>query len=136
MVTVPTVPDSAQGPKACDLMSVDDARRITGVELKRGETTTDYMGSSQCRFDRADGSRTGIMIALHTTGDIENYRRVPGSTEVTGLADAAVWNAQTSQLAVLSGKAVFSISFLFTPAQRAWAVDLARAALPRLEPAD
>jgi hypothetical protein len=127
--------ESAQGAKACDLMTVDDARRITGVELQAGVTTNDYMGSSQCRFDRSDGSRTGIMIALHTHGEIENYRKVPGSTEVDGLGDAAVWNPQTSQLAVRSGDGVFSISFLFTPAQRAWAIELARAALPKLEAA-
>lgn len=121
------------GVKACDLMTVDAARRITGIELAAGVTTNDYMGSSQCRFDRADGSRTGIMIALHRAGDIENYRKVPGSTEVTAVGDAAIWNPQTNQLAVKSDSAVFSISFLFSPAQRAWAIDIARAALPHLE---
>jgi hypothetical protein len=127
--------ESVPGVKACDLMTAEDARRITAVELQTGVTTNDYMGSSQCRFDRADGSRTGIMISLHTHGDIENYRKVPGSTQVDGLGDAAVWNPQTNQLAVRSGDAVFSISFLFAPAQRAWAVELARAALPKLEAA-
>ena len=127
--------ESVQGVKACDLMTVEDARRVTNIELRAGVMTNDYMGSSQCRFDRVDGSRTGIMISLHAHGDIENYRKVPGSTEVDGVGAAAVWNAQTNQLAVRAGDAVFSISFLFTPAQRSWAIELARAALPKLEAA-
>ncbi|MGQ0561661.1 MAG: hypothetical protein ACT443_07290 [Gemmatimonadota bacterium] len=132
-VTAQAAAASDTGVKACDLVTVDEIRAATGLELKPGITTSDYMGVSQCRFDRPDGSRTGLMIALHGQGDIENYRRVPGSSEVAALGTAAVWNAQTNQLAVRSGDAVFSISFLFSPARQAWAEQLARDALEGLE---
>jgi hypothetical protein len=121
----------ATGPKACALVSSAEVAAVTGVAYKAGMTTHDYGGSSQCRFDHDDGSQ-GIMFTLHTHGDIENYRRVPGSEEIAKLGAAAVWNEGTDQLAVRVGDIVFSISFLTTPARRQAAVRIAEQIILKL----
>jgi diadenosine tetraphosphate (Ap4A) HIT family hydrolase len=132
-VATATVEAPARGPKACDLLTTADIASVTEVDVVAGKTVNDYMGVSQCRFDRADSTQA-IMVSLHEKGDIENYSKVPGATTVANIGDAAVWNPQTNQLAFKRGDAVASISFLFTPAEPAWARSLARLAVPRLEP--
>ncbi|MGQ0816065.1 MAG: hypothetical protein ACT4O1_16670 [Gemmatimonadota bacterium] len=121
------------GAKACDLLTLENLVSATKHEFKAGVVTNDYMGVSQCRWDRSDKGQDGVMVTLHDHGEISNYRDVPGSVAVIELGAAAVWNAQTSQLAVEVDSAVFSISFLFSPVTRQWAEQLARAALARLE---
>jgi hypothetical protein len=125
-------PVTSSGVKACDVISTEDLERIIGIELQPARTTNDYLGVSQCRWDRATGSEGGVSIALHEHGDIENYRRVPGSSPVAGVGDEAVWNANTNQLGFRKGEAVLSISFLFSPSRLEWARDIARLALMRV----
>ena len=127
-----SVDTASSGPKACDLLTNTDIASVTRVDVVAGKTVNDYMGVSQCRFDRADSTQV-VMVSLHEHGDIGNYTKVPGATSVAGIGDAAVWNPQTNQLAFKRGDAVASISFLSAPAERAWAQSLARLALPRLE---
>jgi diadenosine tetraphosphate (Ap4A) HIT family hydrolase len=122
----------ASGPKACDLLTNADIASVTKIDVVAGKTVNDYMGVSQCRFDRADSTQV-VMVSLHEKGDIGNYTKVPGAESVTGIGDAAVWNPQTNQLAFRRGEAVASISFLSTPAKSAWARSLARLAVPRVE---
>jgi hypothetical protein len=131
-VTAARVDSQASGPKACDLLTNADIASITQVDVVAGKTVNDYMGVSQCRFDRADSTQA-VMLSLHEHGDIENYTKVPGATSVANIGDAAVWNSQTQQLAFKRGDAVASVSFLFTPADPAWAQRLARLAVPRLQ---
>jgi hypothetical protein len=131
--TLSAVQDTtAQGPKACELLSSDAIAAVTNAAFKEGVTAHDYAGSSQCRFDHEDGTQ-GIMFTLHRRGDIENYRKVPGSEAVAGLGDAAVWNQGTHQLAVRVGDAVFSISFLTTTPRQRWAVQIAEQIIVNLE---
>lgn len=104
---------------------------MTSVAFQAGVTAHDYGGSSQCRFDHEDGTQ-GVMFTFHAHGDIENYRKVPGSEEVAKLGAAAVWNEGTDQLAVQVGDAVFSISFLTTPARRQSAVQIAEQIIVKL----
>lgn len=117
-------------PKACDIVSAADIASVTNVKVGPGVTTNDYMGVSQCRFD-ADTTRA-LMVSLHHTGNIENYRSVPGATAVEGIGDVAVWNQKTGQLAFRQGAAVVSISFLDAPADPQWALALARIAVAKL----
>lgn len=123
---------AALGPKACALLSADEVAAVTDVAFEAGVVAHDYAGSSQCRFDHHDGTQ-GIMFTVHTHGDIENYRKVPGSEEVAGLGQAAVWNEGTDQLAVRVGDVVFSISFLTTPSRRQWAVRIAEQIVLKLK---
>jgi hypothetical protein len=125
-------PAASAGVKACDLVNTPDLERIVGIELQPARTTNDYLGVSQCRWDRATGGEGGISIALHEHGDIENYRKVPGSSPVTGVGDEAVWNADTNQLGFRKDAAVISISFLFSPSRLQWAREIARLALLRV----
>lgn len=126
-------PDSAAavstGLKACDLIATEELERVLSIDLDTGATTSDYMGVSQCQFNRAGSKDGAVMISLHEQGNILNYQKVPGSSSVAGLGDAAVWNPQTNQLAVKRAAAVVSISLLLSPAQQAWATQLARTAL-------
>lgn len=119
---------ASSGLKACDLLSAAQIGAIIGAALEAGVTTNDYMGVSQCRFDRTDDSQA-VMISLHDHGDLGNYERVPGAVPASGLGDGAVWNAGTQQLAVRDGAAVLSISFLLPAARQEWAEQLARDAL-------
>ena len=129
--TLPAVP-AYVGPKACELLSADDLKQITGADFKPGVVEHDYAGDSQCRFDRAANDSVGVMVSLHAEGRLAPYSRVPGSVAVQGVGDSAVWNAGVRQLAVTHGPAVFSVSFLSEPARRAWAEDLARRAHGKL----
>lgn len=122
----------ASGQKACALLTADDVTAVTGITHVAGVATHDYGGSTQCRYDRSDRTQ-GIMFTTHAQGDIENYRRVPGSLHVDKIGDAAVWNDGTAQLAVKNGGGVFSISFLTPPSNLQTAVDLARRALTRMQ---
>ena len=133
--TTAAVADSSwSGPKACELVSAADIKRITGVDVKAGITTNDYAGDSQCRFDRSTGADPLVMVTLHAHGNIEPYRRVPGSVAVSGIGDGAVWSDTNSQLAVRLGEAVFSFSFLSPPAKKQWGSELATLALVKLAP--
>jgi hypothetical protein len=127
-----SIDTSSSGPKACDLLTSAEITSVTRVDVVAGKTVNDYMGVSQCRFDRADSTQI-VMVSLHEHGEIGNYTKVPGATNVAGIGDAAVWNPQTSQLAFQRGDAVASISFLSPSADVAWARSLARLAVPRLE---
>jgi hypothetical protein len=104
----------------------------TKVEALQGVVANDYMGVSQCRFDRPDGTQA-VMVSVHQHGDIANYTKVPGASVVAGVGDAAVWNAETNQFAFKRGAAVASISFLFSPAKAEWGKTLAGAALKRMD---
>ena len=119
------------GVKACDLATAESLTSIVGQEFRAGRTTNDYMGVSQCKWDRVSGDGD-VTVSLHLEGNFENYARVPGATTVSGLGDEAVWNAGTRQLAVRSGAAVMSVSFLFEPAEREWAEAIARAGVEAL----
>jgi hypothetical protein len=121
------------GPKACELVATADIKRVTAVEVKAGVTTNDYAGDSQCRFDRVSVDSAYVMVTLHAHGNIEPYRKVPGSVEVSRVGDDAIWSETNGQLALRHGDAVFSISFLSSPARKQWAVELARVALAKLE---
>src|SRR5687768_16133706 len=57
-------PAVSGGVKACDLVNTPDLERIVGITLQPARTTNDYLGVSQCRWDRATGSEGGISIAL------------------------------------------------------------------------
>lgn len=118
-------------PKACEVITAADIASIANVDVVAGVTTNDYMGVSQCRFD-ADTTQA-LMVSLHHVGNIENYRSVPGATEVDGIGDVAVWNPKTGQLAFRQGTTVVSISFLDTPADPQWARALARIAAAKLD---
>jgi hypothetical protein len=118
------------GPKACDLVTADDLRRITGQTFAAGAVTNDYMGVSQCTFKLADGG-DGVVVSLHEHGKMENYTRVEGSTPVNRLGDEAVWNPESRQLAFRQGEAVVSVSMLMT-SEPIWARDVAEAALRKL----
>ena len=120
-----------EGPKACDLLTRVDIKTATGREVGAGIVTNDYMGVSQCRFDQADSTQV-VMVSLHQQGDIENYRKVPGAADVAGLADAAVWNPQTMQIAFRRDSAVVSVSLLFEGAEQRMARELAEIALRQL----
>lgn len=120
------------GIKACGLLAPDDIERVTGTAMQNGEITNDYAGDSQCRFKAAKDSGI-VMVTLHKHGAIEPYRHAPNSEDVTGLGDAAAWSPGVSQLAVARGDAVFSISFMSMPAKQAWAKQLARTALGKLD---
>lgn len=117
-------------PKACQIITAADVAAVTKVKVGDGVTTNDYMGVSQCRFD-ADTVQA-LMVSVHHEGNIENYRSVPGASEIDGIGDAAVWNQQTGQLAFRQGAAVVSISFLAVPPDPQWARGLARTASARL----
>jgi hypothetical protein len=119
-------------PKACQIITATDVASVTKVKVGEGVTTNDYMGVSQCRFD-ADTTQA-LMVSLHHEGNIENYRSVPGASEVDGIGDVAIWNQNTGQLAFRQGTAVVSISFLATPADPQWARALARTASAKLAP--
>jgi len=127
--------EGATGVKACELLSVDDVTRITGVAFEAGVTTNDYAGDSQCRYGRPGKPEEGLMVTLHAHGDLAPYRGVPNSVAVDGLGDAAVWHDGNRQLAFSNGDAVISISFLAPPAKKQWAVQLARIALNKLKAA-
>ena len=128
----PAAQTVSSGPKACDLVSAEDVRRSSGVEVRPGITTHDYGGASQCRFDTATGEAF-LIVTLHTEGRIDPYQKVPGSVAVDDLGDSAVWSESNAQLAVRNGTSVFSISFLKTPAQKQWATKLAAGALAKLK---
>lgn len=118
--------------KACKLVTTSDIQHIANIEVAAGITTNDYMGVSQCRYNFANKDAGAILISLHEHGDIENYRTVPGAVEVSDLDDVAVWNPHTGQLAARRGEAVVSISFLYSPADRKMAENLARVALANI----
>lgn len=117
-------------PKACEIITAGDIRSVTKVAVVAGVTTNDYMGVSQCRFD-ADTAQV-LMVSVHHEGNIENYQRVPGATQVDDIGDVAVWNQKTGQLAFRQGAAVVSISFLAVPPDPQWARALARIAATKL----
>ena len=122
------------GPKACELISTDEIRSATGIEVGTGETVTDYAGDSQCRFAVTNDTVAAVMVTLHAEGKIDPYQTVPGSVPVSGLGDAAVWNPSVFQLAASKGRAVLSVAFLGVPAaKQAWATQLTRTALARLQ---
>ena len=116
------------GVTACDLVTAGMLTSIVGETFRAGRTTNDYMGVSQCKWDRVSGDGD-VTVSLHRKGNFENYARVPGATPVSGLGDEAVWNEETRQLAVRSGEAVMSVSFLFEPVEREWAEEIARASV-------
>lgn len=127
-------PPQSSGPRACDLLTVEEIEHATSLDLDGGVTVSDYMGVSQCQWQRAGGGADGgVMVSLHEHGEILNYQKVPGSEMIGGLGDGAVWNPQTNQLAVKRGEAVVSISFMFSPAEQAWATSLARSAIAKLQ---
>src|SRR5688500_1585049 len=59
------------GPKACDLLTNAEIASVTKVDVVAGKTVNDYMGVSQCRFDRANGTQT-VMVSLHAHGALGN----------------------------------------------------------------
>lgn len=118
--------------KACDVVTEAELERIVGRELAPARTTNDYAGDSQCRWDLPGDAQRGVSISIHEHGDLENYRRVPGSEAAAGLGDAAVWNATYGQLALLDGERVLSVGLLYDDPQRAHAEEIARAALATL----
>ena len=124
-------PDSA-ALKACDLASESELEDILGLELEPARTTNDYAGVSQCRWDLPGDAQRGVSISFYERGEIEKYRRVPGSANVPGLGDAAVWNPDVGQLAVLRGARLVSVGLLVERPQRGDAERIARIALGRL----
>jgi len=134
--SVNAVPDTlvaTPGPKACEIVSTEELERIVGFDLEDGRTTNDYLGVSQCRWDRENGDEGGVSVTVRERGDMEIYRAVPGSTPVTGIGDEAVWSESLNQLAFRRRERVMSVSLLFKPANRAMAEQIARIAAPRLE---
>ena len=119
------------GPKACDLVSSDDATKVTGRSYKAGEAISDYGFDSQCQFEPAVAGDTSVMlVTLHAKGDIDPYKTVPGSSELKDLGDVAVWNDPNKQLAIKKGDAVFSV-FIKNGKQKD-IVQLGRTALEKL----
>ncbi len=126
--------NSYRGPKACELVSADDVRQVTGASYNAGITTTDYMYDSQCKLTPADTTKPAVVVTLHAQGNMEPYRRMPGITKVAGMGDEAIWIPQANQLAVRVGQKIFSVSILTEPLHRDWATGLARVALTKLQP--
>ena len=118
--------------KACDLVSEAELERILAVDLEPGTLVNDYAGVSQCRWYLPGDRQRGVSISLYERGDLENYRRVPGSIGAPGVGDAAVWNAGVGQLAVTRGERLVSVGLLIAEPQREDAELIARAALSRL----
>jgi hypothetical protein len=119
--------------QACRLITLAEVSAITGLELKLGEKTDDYMDYSRCQWDPTSGKPTGIVLVANESGRFEDYSTVPGATPVKGLGLEAVWNPRVRQLAVRRAKGTLSVSFLSEPADRSWAEKIARTALGRLE---
>ncbi len=115
--------------QACQLVPLAEVAAITGLELKLGEKTADYLGYSRCQWDPTAGKPTGILLVTNESGQFSDYSNVPGATPVQGLGLEAVWNPRVRQLAVRREKGTLSVSFLSDPAQRPWAEKIARAAL-------
>lgn len=134
--TLGEVPDTLvaePAPKACEVVSTDELERIVGFDLKPGRTTNDYLGVSQCQWDRAAGDEGGLSITVRDRSDLNVYKAVPGSAPVSGIGDEAVWAETLNQLAFRQGERVMSVSLLFEPKSRALAEQIARIAAPRLE---
>lgn len=134
--TIGQPPDTlvaSPGPKACEVVGTDELQQITGLTLKAGRTMNDYLGVSQCQWDRQNGDQGGVSITVRERGDMSIYKAVPGSTPVTGIGDEAVWAESLNQLAVRVGERVLSVSLLFPPPNRDMAEQIAREAIPRLE---
>jgi hypothetical protein len=135
---LPPGPDTAvvaapyTGLKACELISANEINRIAGLSVDTGFVTSDYSADSQCQFDKKGTTDGQVIVTMHGHGNIEPYRKVPGSTEVTGIGDAAVWNEGNAQLAVRHRESVFSVSFLSRPAKKRWVIALARIALENM----
>lgn len=128
----PAADTASTGVKACELISADDVKQVTGITFEQGVTTNDYGGDSQCRFPERSDTTHALMVTLHDHGKLTAYQNVPGSSVIGGLGDEAVWHGGNRQLAVRRGDAVFSISFLQDPANKQWAIKLARIALAKL----
>jgi hypothetical protein len=120
------------GLRACELISANEINRVAGLSVDTGFVTSDYGADSQCQFDKKGTTDGQVIVTMHGQGNIEPYRKVPGSTEVTGIGDAAVWNEGNGQLAVRRGKAVFSVSFLVPKSKKQWALELARMASEKM----
>ena len=118
--------------KACDVITETELERIVDRDLEAARTTNDYAGDSQCRWNLPGDAQRGISISIHEHGDLDNYRRVPGSEPAAGLGDAAVWNGTYGQLALLDGERVLSVGLLYDQPQRAHAEAIARTALATL----
>lgn len=128
--TTPAAP-AYTGPKACDLLSSDVVREVTGSDYKPGTVESDYGFDSQCKFEPADTTNGAVLVTLHAKGEFEPYKHVPNSFAVQNLGDDAIWNVTNNQLAIKKGEAVFSISFMKNAKQET-AVKLGRSALEKL----
>jgi len=118
--------------RACDLITEQQLEDILAVDLEPGRITNDHPADSQCRWDLPGDPQRGVSISLRQLADLELYERVPGSVAASGIGDAAVWNADYGQLAVLAGERVISVALLIAEPERAHAEHIARTALERL----
>ncbi len=121
----------AAEPRACRLVTLDELRATTGLDLKPGMQTADYQGYSICQWDKAAGG-PAISLVVNENGNFFNYQNVPGAVPVSGVGEDAVWNPETHQMGIKLPKGTMSVNFLSEPFQRKWADSIAKTALGRL----
>lgn len=121
---------------ACRLVTLEEVRQITSLQLSAGEKTPDYLGYSRCEWDPPAGPKSAVQLVVNESGNFQDYSNVPGATPEKGLGLEAVWNGRVRQLAVRREKGTLSVSFLDDPAKREWAEKIAKAALERLQTPD
>ena len=121
----------AAEPMACRLVTLDELRTITGLDLKAGMQTADYQGYSICQWDKAAGG-AALTLVVNQNGNFFNYQNVPGAVPLSGLGEDAVWNPQVHQMGVQLPKGTMSVNFLSEPFERKWAEQIAKTALGRL----
>lgn len=126
---VPSDSGDSAALSACDLIGEAELEEILALELEPGTLVNDYAGVSQCRWYLPGDRQRGVSISLYERGDLENYRRVPGSIGAPSVGDEAIWNASVGQLAVLEGERLVSVGLLVASPQRSHAEQIARTAL-------
>ncbi len=118
---------------ACGLISLDEVKAATGLQLVPGPASADLRGYSECEWSLTPGKTDGIVLVVNREGKFSDYATAPGAGPIGGFGDSASWSPTVHQLAVRRDTGTVAVSMLPDSSKRTWAEKIMRTVLERLK---